>query len=86
MAKSFVIDTLLPLVGATTFLVAVAFGCYLINQSLESGYQGKVTEVEYDENVKYELIEIEGMPCLTLYAGHGTSVTCDWSKWRGELP
>lgn len=42
-----------------------------------------------EENVKYSIVTIEGMPCLitqshTYPNNTVVSATCDWSKWDGN--
>lgn len=36
------------------------------------------------ETVRYELVEIEGMPCLVCHGYMKFAVTCDWSQWDGS--
>lgn len=33
-------------------------------------------------NVSYEIITVEGMPCMVVSAYH--AITCDWSHWDGN--
>lgn len=34
--------------------------------------------------LRYESVEIEGMPCLVFNGYRRMAVTCDWSRYRGE--
>lgn len=45
--------------------------------------------LENENGVNYQIVTIEGMPCLTVKSttkdGWAVlSITCDWSKWSGD--
>ena len=33
---------------------------------------------------QYEVIEIDGMPCLICKQYYGLAITCDWSQYKGQ--
>lgn len=46
--------------------------------------------VEEQSGLNYQIITVEGMPCLlvkskTYYNFTTTSATCDWSKWQPRV-
>jgi len=63
------------------FIVAlIALACQPKPAQIELGYQN----LAWPRGRKYEIVHVEGMPCVLITGYKEAGISCDWSKWHGE--
>lgn len=70
----------------TLVLIILVLGsCVLVLGSCVPGSGEAVNSPENSISYNYEYIIVDGMPCLINEVYKQGAMTCDWSKWDGQV-
>jgi hypothetical protein len=73
------------LIAYIAITVVVIFGLILFFDFQAKAQSASLPKAQaHYGDFQYEVIEIEGMPCVVAESGNYFGITCDWAKWQGE--